>query len=297
MICVLTSSSETTGFRERAAAAIAGERRALLEHRLYDVLRTPEDLAVFMEHHVFAVWDFMSLLKALQMHLTCVRVPWLPQGNAEVRRLVNEIVMGEESDALIEGGTASHYELYLQAMLEAGADTTRAECFTGLLQSGQTVAEALRLAEVPDSVGAFVRHTFEVIERGRPHEIAAAFTYGREDLIPEMFTQLVHGLERQFPGKLSTLRYYLERHIALDGDEHGEMGRKMVALLCEGNAHREQEAELAAVAALQARVKLWDGIALAVSRTDALSMLAPDEASCPKSSAGLAEQSRLRLQL
>jgi hypothetical protein len=252
------------GFQGILNAAIAFERRALREHRLYGQLRTVEHLAVFMEHHVFAVWDFMSLLKALQLRLTCTSVPWLPQGNAQLRRLVNEIVLGEESDALPAGGAASHFELYLQAMREAGADTAQVEHFIRQLKSGQTVAAALEQAGVPAAVGAFVRHTFEVIERGRPHEIAAAFTYGREDLIPEMFTQLVHGLERQFPGKLATLRYYLERHIELDGDEHGEMGRQMVNLLCEQSLRREQEATQSAVAALQARIRLWDGIAEAV---------------------------------
>ena len=263
-----SNGTETGGFQENLTAAIAAERRALLEHRLYGRLRTLEDLAVFMEHHVFAVWDFMSLLKALQVRLTCTSVPWLPQGNAQVRRLVNEIVLGEESDALPAGGTASHFELYLHAMHQAGADTAQVEHFIRLLQSGQPMVAALEQAGVPAAVGAFVRHTFEVIERGRSHEIAAAFTYGREDLIPEMFTQLVHGLERQFPGKLATLRYYLDRHIELDGDEHGEMGRQMVSLLCEGNPRREQEATQAAVAALQSRIRLWDGIAKAVEKSE-----------------------------
>ena len=266
----MTNSNRTgmNGFQESLNAAIAAERRALLEHRLYGQLQTLEHLAMFMELHVFAVWDFMSLLKALQVRLTCTSVPWLPQGNAEVRRLVNEIVLGEESDALPEGGVASHFELYLQAMREAGAETAQVEHFIRLLESGQPVAAALEQAGVPAAVGAFVRHTFEVIDRGRPHEIAAAFTFGREDLIPEMFTQLVHGLERQFPGKLATLRYYLDRHIELDGDEHGAMGRQMVELLCERNPRLEQEATGAAVAALQARIRLWDGIAFEVEKSD-----------------------------
>ena len=258
------NGTEGAEFLKRLSVAIAAERRALLEHRLYGQLRTVEHLVAFMEHHVFAVWDFMSLLKALQVRLTCVSVPWLPQGNAAVRRLVNEIVLGEESDALPEGGASSHFELYLKSMREAGADTAGMEHFIRRLESGQAVREALNQQGVPSPVRAFVRHTFEVIERGRPHEIAAAFTYGREDLIPEMFTQLVRGLEQQFPGKLATLRYYLDRHIELDGDEHGEMGRQMVGLLCAGDPLREQEATQAAVQALQARIALWDGIAAAL---------------------------------
>ncbi|WP_397381870.1 DUF3050 domain-containing protein [Prosthecobacter sp.] len=277
----LTNQTKPSDFQESLTTAITTQRQTLLDHRLYGQLRTLKHLAVFMEHHVFAVWDFMSLLKALQVRLTCADVPWRPVGNAQVRRLVNEIVLGEESDALPTGGAASHFELYMLAMQEAGAKTGMMDHFIRELESGKTVAEALDRAGVPVAVGAFVRHTFEVIERGRPHEIAAAFTYGREDLIPEMFTQLVHGLEHQFPGKVATLRYYLDRHIALDGDEHGEMGRQMVALLCEGNARLEQEATQAAVAALRSRIKLWDGIALAMENSEESAILAPTSNASP----------------
>lgn len=262
-----SNNKNATTFQDRLAEAIKSERHSLLEHRLYDQMLTLEHLAVFMEHHVFAVWDFMSLLKTLQLRLTCASVPWHPVGNAQVRRLVNEIVLGEESDALPAGGAASHFELYLLAMQEVGAKTGQMERFIRELASGKTVMEALEPSVVPTTVAAFVRQTFEVIERGRPHEIAAAFTYGREDLIPEMFTQLVHGLEKRFPARLATLRYYLDRHIALDGDEHGQMGRQMVDLLCEGDARREHEATQAALVALQSRSLLWDGIALAVDRS------------------------------
>jgi hypothetical protein len=259
--------TESTVFQRKLRSAIEPERRTLLEHRLYARLNTVEQLAVFMQYHVFAVWDFMSLLKALQKHLTCVSVPWRPQGDAAVRRLVNEIVLGEESDALPLGGAASHFELYLQAMREVGANTERVEYFIRQLDLGQSLTTALALARVPPAVGAFARHTFAVIERGRPHEIAAAFTYGREDLLPDLFTELVHGLEGQFPGKLATFRYYLDRHIELDGDEHGAMGRRMVELLCASDPMREEEAKQAAVQALQSRIDLWEAIATAIQPT------------------------------
>jgi len=255
------AASPENPLQARMAAAIAETREALLGHRLYDRLRTVEDLTRFMEHHVFAVWDFMSLLKALQARLTCLTVPWRPVGDGEVRRLVNEIVLGEESDRLPGGGVASHFELYLRAMTEAGADTGRIQRFVGLLAEGRSVEAALDQADVPMAVRGFVGHTFGVIDGGSAHEIAAAFTYGREDLIPQMFTQLVHGLERQFPQRVATLRYYLDRHIELDGDQHGAMGLRMVQLLCGESPERQQEAIRAAVAALHARLKLWDAIA------------------------------------
>lgn len=250
-----------TPFQKTTAAEIETARTALLGHPLYDRLRTLEDLAQFMECHVFAVWDFMSLLKALQQRLTCVQVPWVPVGDNQVRRLVNEIVLGEESDRAPDGTPSSHYELYLQAMQEAGADTAAVQGFIQQLQQGAGIAEALAASGVPDCVAEFVRHTFDVIAGGKPHVIAAAFTYGREDLIPAMFHELVARLEAEFPGRLQILRYYLDRHIQLDGDEHGEMGRTMVELLCEGNPQRETEARHAALEALTARLRLWDGIA------------------------------------
>ena len=249
-----------TPLQKTTAVEIEPFRVALLGHPVYARLRTLEDLAVFMECHVFAVWDFMSLLKALQQRLTCVQVPWVPVGNNQVRRLVNEIVLGEESDPTPDGTPSSHFELYLQAMQEAEASTSTINRFIGLLQEGTSVADALASAGVPGCVADFVKHTFAVIEGGQPHVIAAAFTYGREDLIPAMFHELVARLESEFPGRLSVLRYYLDRHIQLDGDEHGEMGRVMVELLCEGNPQREAEARQAAVEALNARLQLWDGI-------------------------------------
>jgi hypothetical protein len=252
---------KTSNFRSELSAAVSKEKKALLEHRLYSKLRSMNDLALFMQHHVFAVWDFMSLLKALQVRLTCVQVPWLPQGNPQVRRLVNEIVLGEESDVMPGGGAISHFELYLKAMQEAGADTSRVESLIRCLQDGGSLEEAASQAGASASVRAFLKHTFSLIEQGRVHEIAAAFTYGREDLIPELFTQLVDSLDARFPGKLAMLRYYLDRHIALDGDEHGEMGRVMVDLLCDGDPLREEQARQAALNALQSRVLLWDGIA------------------------------------
>ena len=251
--------------QEKLSQKIEPSRQALLSHRLYARLATIDELRIFMEQHVFAVWDFMSLLKALQVQLTCVTVPWISQGNAQLRRLVNEIVLGEESDVLPSGQAISHFDLYLKAMNEIGADTTKINLFLHLLNGKHPLKSALAEADVVPCVSAFVEHTFSVIGGGRLHEIAACFTFGREDLIHEMFNQLVVRLEAQFPDKVSTLRYYLDRHIELDGDEHGEMGRRMVNLLCEESAAKQEEAERAALSALQSRIKLWDGIAEMIS--------------------------------
>ena len=103
-------------------------REKLINHAVYSAIHDLDGLREFARYHAFAVWDFMSLLKALQSQLTCVSVPWVPVGSGQVRYLINEIVAGEESDEApgLNGGESrrmSHYELYLEAMTQMGADT------------------------------------------------------------------------------------------------------------------------------------------------------------------------------
>lgn len=103
---------------DRLKNTIAPLREALVQHPINSFIQSPAELEVFMQHHVFAVWDFMSLVKKLQQEFTCVELPWNPIGPAEVRYLINEIVLGEESDVDQNGVYISHFELYLRAMEE-----------------------------------------------------------------------------------------------------------------------------------------------------------------------------------
>ncbi|MDE1175563.1 MAG: DUF3050 domain-containing protein [Edaphobacter sp.] len=229
---------------------------ALATHPLYRSIGSLDALHLFMQSHIYAVWDFMSLLKALQRSLTCVEVPWTPSPDPVSRRLINEIVLGEETDEY-QGQPLSHYELYLLAMQSAGADTVPMQSLLAALASGTSLDEAL--TTLPTEAAAFVRTTFEVIATGAPHRIAAAFTFGREDLIPEMFTQFVRNLDSAMPGRIAPFRFYLERHIELDGDEHGPKALAMMRHLCPTPQHWLEAAESAAIA-LRARIALWDGI-------------------------------------
>src|SRR5215471_20267501 len=112
----------------RLKAAVAATRSAVTTHEMYAQLDSHEAIVTFMEHHVFAVWDFMSLLKSLQRNLTCVDVPWVPTGPTSSRRLINDIVLVEESDEL-GGGFISHFELYVDGMTQAGADRSAIDTF------------------------------------------------------------------------------------------------------------------------------------------------------------------------
>jgi hypothetical protein len=240
-------------------------RQRMVDHVVYRRLETLADLRVFMEHHVYAVWDFMSLLKALQRELTCVELPWVPKGNPATRRLINDIVLEEETDLDPEGQPTSHFELYLRAMREAGADTAPAERLLAALAEGASVPAALAAAKAPASVQEFVKHTFGVIAGGQAHAIAAAFTFGREDVIPDMFRSLIADLGQRFPGQLDTFTYYLNRHIELDEDHHAPLAHQMVRDLCGTDAARWEEAAAVAQQGMAARIALWDGIASALA--------------------------------
>ena len=238
-------------------ARIAPLREKLTQHPLYASLRNLDDLRVFMESHVFAVWDFMCLLKSLQRELTCVDVPWTPTSFAASRRFVNEIVLGEESDEY-RGQPVSHFEVYLQAMRAIGADTTPMQAVVDAAAAGGDWRRALKSA--PLAAQAFVASTYAVIERGSVAAQAAAFTFGREDVIPDMFRELVREWNERNHGSLDTFVWYLERHIEVDGEDHGPLSLRMVADLCGDSAALWEEAACAAEAAIEARLALWDGV-------------------------------------
>ena len=142
----------------------------------------------------------------------------------------------------------------------AGADTAPIERLLAALAAGASVADALAAADAPASVREFVLDTFRIIDSGQTHAVAAAFTFGREDVIPDMFRHLVHDLRQRFPGQLDTFTYYLDRHIQLDEEVHTPLAQQMVRELCADNPQHWSEAEATAVRCMQARVALWDGI-------------------------------------
>ena len=256
---------ESTPSLAMIEARIAPLRARLASHPLYPSIRTPAQLRTFMESHVYAVWDFMSLLKALQRALTCVDVPWTPTRFPASRRFINEIVLGEESDEY-EGRPASHFELYLEAMERAGASTVAVRGVVDRV--ARTPRAEVDLTGVPPAAKAFVETTFRVIRTGSLAAQAAAFTFGREDAIPNMFRALVRDLNSEMgggPGQdLGQFLWYLERHIEVDGDEHGPLSLRMVADLCGDNPVLWEEAATAAEEAIRARLALWDGVLEAI---------------------------------
>lgn len=246
---------------------LAPVRERLNAHPVYGSLTSIDDLRCFMSHHIYSVWDFMSLAKYLQGRIAPTTIPWVPVGNPAIRRFINEITLEEESDLGLpdsEGREtyASHFELYCQAMAEIGVDTTCSMAFLeNVKQKGITVA--LEAREVPAPAKQFMTTTFDFIASHKPHVVAAAFALGREHVIPQMF--------RAFLAKMSiskevapAFHYYLERHIHLDEDSHGPLSLLMLEELCGGDPVRIKEAEVAASAAVEARIRFWDGVQQAI---------------------------------
>lgn len=234
-------------------------RQQIVQHPLYTQINTIESIRVFMQHHVVAVWDFMSLLKSLQRELTCVSNPWLPVGSANTRYLINEIVTGEESDVDQAGNRISHFELYLKAMEQAGANKLPIQELIASLQQGKPVDQALAASSLPDAAKKFAQHTFDLIEKNQLHILAAVFTFGREDLIPDMFLSILQKIEPGSNYSIDLTKYYIERHIEVDGGHHSQLALEMTQELCGNDSQKWQEASTAVEKALASRIALWDG--------------------------------------
>lgn len=242
----------------RLIERISPLRNSLVNHPVYTQLRDLESLQVFMESHIFAVWDFMSLVKTLQSRLTCVTTPWLPPQDIFSARLINDIVLAEETDEVAPGFFISHFDLYLAGMQEVGANVLPIKNFIQQMREGKSVQVALNKTAIPSTTKAFVLHTIEATNQST-HEIAATFLLGREDVIPSMFRRILRNLENSNID-CKHLSLYLERHTHLDEDVHGPMGEQLLNNVCGDDEKKWEQSTKAAQKALLARISLWDGL-------------------------------------
>ena len=253
---------------ENLKTEISEHRDQLMNHHIYGNINSIYNLKQFMESHVYAVWDFMSLVKKLQLDLTTTTLPWQPPVNNSAAKLINEIVWGEETDFDKDGNSVSHFEMYLNAMRQIGANTLVIENLLSQLQNGKHIFDIIKQMELPSYVTDFLRFTFQTIEESKTHKIAAVFTFGREDLIPDMFISMIKRMNRENEHNFDQIIYYFERHIEVDGDSHGPMALDMITNLCGTDPLKWEEAISASKTALQRRIALWDGINLQITQKE-----------------------------
>jgi len=254
---------------ERLEAGLKEDVAQLLNHPLYLKLQTLKNIRIFMASHVFAVWDFMSLLKSLQARVTCVQAPWVPMKDSNSVRFINEIVLAEESDEISPGVFLSHYELYLQAMDEVGADTKSVRALVCMLSEGRSLEDSMREIELPLSTKEFVQASFENAQAPL-HMTAAYFCFGREDIIAPMFQIILDEIENQVGIRCDAFRIYLKRHIEIDKDTHGPLAKKMLSNICGQDPTKWNEALMAAKSSIRMRNHLWDGVLRQINNPDKL---------------------------
>ncbi|RAP29531.1 heme oxygenase [Candidatus Marinamargulisbacteria bacterium SCGC AG-343-D04] len=235
----------------------------LRNHKLYQHLNTKDRIVLFMSHHVFCVWDFMNLLKTLQNNLTCTTVPWRPYSNARVSRLINDIVLEEESD-IIDGVTTSHFAYYMKAMQTLTPNNTVLDSFLRDLDVIVDYKSLISREYIPQNVQQFLNVSFESIQKSVLHT-ASAFTFGREALVPDLFEPIMNNSILNSNETLKRFDAYLKRHIELDGQSHSLLAYEMVEELCKTDEDWQIVNEQAVVA-LKARLDLWDSVLLQIQR-------------------------------
>lgn len=237
-------------------------REQLNNHPLYTSIDNTESLRVFMEHHVFAVWDFMSLVKSIQNHLAPSTVPWIPSDNSRFVKFINQLVLEEESDNAYSDKAfnrpASHFEVYLQSMTEIGANTYFISRFINAVRD-TGLDTALKIPNIPEPAQQFMKFTFDVIKCNQPHLLATILAWGREDLVPQLFQSLRQTLQLN-KCVAPHLFSYLDRHIQLDEQEHAPIAIQLVQELCKGSITKQTESIEIAEQSLAVRLEFWNGI-------------------------------------
>lgn len=232
----------------------------LAVHPLYEKLDQIDNLRLFMEYHSFAVYDFMCLLKAFQRLITMKNEPWKPAPYPdEVVRFINEIVLCEESDLDPQGKPCSHFNLYIRAMNEINANSSYVLSFVRSIRFMD-----YRVDELRPGVKEFVDFNLNLSINGEVEELAGAFLFGREKLVPDMFRGILKVLNND-QEKYPAFIHYLKRHIEVDGDEHGPMAEKCLEAICDRNKLMFAKANKIAVRSLELRIKLWDACLEAIN--------------------------------
>jgi hypothetical protein len=211
-----------------------------------------------MKFQVWCVWDFMALLKSLEQGLLRDEIEWIPPQDGSIGAFIYEILLTEETDITDSGsGRCSHFETYLKAMRQAGADTKAIDIFIANLKAKRGFVASITDSGIPEAALKFVNNTIKHA-RSDLHKVVSVFCLSREGIIPGMFTFFLDNITLQ--SDLSTFHWYLKRHIEIDSDSHGPLSVKLFKMVVGNDKQKLTEGLEAALDALNARQKLLDSI-------------------------------------
>jgi len=238
---------------------LASLKKRINKHPLFKNNLNENELKLFMEAHVFAVWGFMSLLKKIQKKITPQNIPWMPNINTKngLANFVNEIILGEESDYIDGIGYISHFEIYLLAMKNINANTNELKKFMKLMNNSNNIVSNLNKINIHKEVKDFLKHDLRIATSGSLAQLVGVFTLGREKVIPNMFKYILQSLNDD--EKIEYLKSYLERHISVDGERHGPLSLSLLNSVC-NNPKSMCTAYSSAVTSLELRIKVWDRV-------------------------------------
>ena len=236
--------------------------KKLNSHKLFEtsINFSEKELSTFMQYHVYAVWDFMSIVKSMQNYICPSSFPWKPSKYTKngIAHLINEIVFSEESDLDDKGNYFSHFDLYIKSMNDVGADTSN---IMNLIKNCEydNMHKAFLNINAPKEGLVFIENTFKCIKTSKLSNIAAIFTFGRETTIPDMFLKILNKIDSENL-KYANLRLYINRHIEVDSSRHGPLSLKLFEYTCNDNQETYDEAISYAIDSIDKRIQLWDGV-------------------------------------
>ena len=239
-------------------------KKSLNSHILFHSRLDRQQLSLFMESHIYAVWGFMSLLKSLQKCVTPNDIPWIPNINTSngLVSFINEIVSSEESERFSKNKYLSHFEIYLMAMKRLGASTIEINRLLNKCKKNTFSQKMIDDLSISPAAKKFLKHDIKISLSNSPPKIIGCFALSREKIIPDMFKYILNVIEPTDTNKI--LRKYLELHISIDSDRHGPLSKKLLNKICVSKKDKI-DAYYEANNSIRYRLKVWDSVAKELS--------------------------------
>lgn len=236
---------------------IENETINLINHPLYNSIKTESDIKMYMFNQVWCVWDFMTLVKSIQIQIIPPNILWTPPKFPELGAYIYEVLLTEETDKGYNSETnSSHFQTFLKAMKESSVDTSSVDKFIELLENGNQFEIAIDSCGIHKEAKEFITTTYE-FAKSDLHISIAVFCLSREGVIPDMFMNLLANVSLSNNYKI--FNWYLNRHIYLDSQSHGPLSIKLFKTIVD-TKQKQEEALQASLKALKARNKYFNYI-------------------------------------